>query len=62
MTLRIAIDWKRHSIVGFFNRKFYSEVLNLRKKDSKKLDFQAGAVGNSKEQAKFTVVGVPKGL
>ena len=34
----------------------------LRKVDSAKLDFQAGAVGNSKEQAKFTVVGVPRGL
>ena len=37
-------------------------VLNLRKVDNTKFGFQAGAVGNLKEQAKFTVVGVPKEL
>ena len=53
MTLRIVIDWERRiqrkqTIVRFVNRKFFYEILdkklNLRKVDSTKLGFQAGAV------------------
>ena len=63
-----------HTIVRFANRKFCYETLdkkfNLRKVDSAKLGKKwpplinawHGNVGNSKEQAKFTVAGVPKGL
>ena len=53
---------KADPVARFVNRKFYYEVLNFRKVDSTKLGFQAGVVGNSKEQTKLTVVGVPKGL
>ena len=52
----------KNTIVRFVNRKCCCEVLNLRKVDSTKFGFQAGAVGNLKEQEKFTVVRVPKGL
>ena len=52
----------KNAIVRFVNRKCCCEVLNLRKVDSTKFGFQAGAVGNLKGQEKFTVVRVPKGL
>ena len=61
----------KNTIVWFVNCKFWYEALDnklkLRKVDMTKLGFQAtntwlGNAGNSKEQVKFIVVGVPKGL
>ena len=61
----------KNTIVWFVNCKFWYEALDnklkLRKVDMTKLGFQAtntwlGNAGNSKEQVKFLVVGVPKGL
>ena len=63
---RLAKADPKNTVVRFFDHRFYCETLdeklNLRKKDSTKLGFQASAVGNSKQQAKFKAVGVSKGL